>query len=210
MGGGRDLTVTRVLVSTGREPDLDRLDLAAGDVEVDARSRPVLDRFLRSTSNPRVWVAGDAAGGMQFTPVADLEGEAVARSIVNGEPHAPDLSLVPSTCFTIPEVARVGLREAELAARGAPYQVARGDFEWVAQAIISGRRGGLIKLLADAEGRLLGAHLAGQHAGDLIYVLALAARAGAALADLQMTRAVHPTLAEALNWASFNVESVTP
>ncbi len=210
--GGRPLALAceQVLAATGRRPDYDGLDLAAGEVAVDERGRPVLDAFLRSTSNPRVWFAGDAAGGVQLTPVAGLEGEAVAQSIVGGEPTAPDLTLVPSTCFTVPEVARVGLGEAELAARGAPYQVARGDFEWVAQAIISDRRGGLVKLLAEQDGRLVGAHLAGPHAAELIYGLAVAVRAGATLDDVQATRAVHPTLSEALNWASFAVETVTP
>ncbi len=210
--GGRPLALAceQVLAATGRRPDYDGLDLAAGEVAVDERGRPELDAFLRSASNPRVWFAGDAAGGIQLTPVAGLEGEAVAQSIVGGEPTAPDLTLVPSTCFTVPEVARVGLGEAELAARGAPYQVARGDFVWVAQAIISDRRGGLVKLLAEQDGRLVGAHLAGPHAAELIYGLAVAVRAGATLDDVQATRAVHPTLSEALNWASFAVETVTP
>ena len=147
--GPRELRAARVLAATGRRPDLGGLDLAAGGVDVDEHGRPMLDRFLRSRSNPRVWVAGDAAGGVELTPVASLEGEALARSIVDGEPVEPDLALVPSTCFTVPEVARVGLGEAELAARGRPYQVARGDFEYVAQAIIAGRRDGLVKLLAE-------------------------------------------------------------
>ena len=204
------LACDRVVAATGRRPDVSGLDLAAGEVADDERGRPLLDAFLRSASNPRVWFAGDAAGGLQLTPVAGLEGEAVAQSIVSGEPSAPDVRLMPSTCFTVPEVARVGLSEAELAARGAPYQVARGDFQWVAQAIISDRRGGLVKLLAGQDGRLAGAHLAGPHAGELIYGLAVALRAGATLEDLRATRAVHPTLSEALNWASFAAETVTP
>ena len=200
----------RVLAATGRVPAIDDLDLAAGGVEVDPQGRPSLDASLRSTSNPRVWFAGDAAGGVQLTPVAGLEGEVVAQGILTGKPQTVDLAAVPSTCFTVPQVARVGLGEAELAARGAPYQVARGDFEYVAEAIIADRRRGLVKLLAGADGRLLGAHLAGPQAAELIYALALALRAGATLDDLQRVRPVHPTLSEALNWAAYATQTVQP
>jgi len=204
------LACERVLAATGRVPAVDDLDLAAGAVAVDERGRPRLDASLRSTSNLRVWFAGDAAGGIELTPVASLEGERVAQSMLTGEPQMVDLTGMPSACFTVPQVARVGLGEAELAARGAPYQVARGDFEYVAQAIIDDRRGGLVKLLAGEDGRLLGAHLAGPQAAELIYTLGLALRAGATLDDLRAARPVHPTLSEALNWAAFATETVTP
>lgn len=209
-GRERALAGERVLVATGRVPAIDELDLAAGGVASDERGRPRLDASLGSTSNPRVWFAGDAAGGIQLTPVAGLEGERVAQSMLTGEPQTVDLAGMPSACFTVPQVARVGLGEAELAARGAPYQVARGGFEYVAQAIIDDRREGLVKLLAGEDGRLLGAHLAGPQAAELIHTLGLAIRAGATLDDLRDARPVHPTLSEALNWAAFTTESVTP
>jgi len=209
-GRERSLASERVLAATGRVPAVDDLDLAAGGVEVDDRGRPRLDASLRSRSNTRVWFAGDAAGGIELTPVAGLEGERVAQSMLTGEPQAVDLAGMPSACFTVPQVARVGLGEAELAARGAPYQVARGGFEYVAQAIIDDRRSGLVKLLAGEDGRLLGAHLAGPQAAELIHTLGLALRAGATLDDLREARPVHPTLSEALNWAAFSVETVTP
>ncbi len=209
-GCERALACERVLAATGRVPAIDDLELAAGGVEVDERGRPRLDAGLRSTSNPRVWFAGDAAGGIALTPVAGLEGELVAQSMLSGKPQAVDLAGMPSACFTVPQVARVGLGEAELAARGAPYQVARGGFEYVAQAIIDDRRDGLVKLLAGEDGRLLGAHVAGPQAAELIYTLGLAIRAGATLDDLQNARPVHPTLSEALSWAAFAVETVTP
>jgi glutathione reductase (NADPH) len=209
-GRERALASERVLAAVGRAPALDDLDLAAGKIEVSERGRPLLDASLRSTSNPRVWFAGDAAGGIELTPVAGLEGERVADSMRTGEPQTVDLAGMPSACFTVPQVARVGLGEAELAARGAPYQVARGGFEYVAQAIIDDRRDGLVKLLAGEDGRLLGAHLACPQAAELIHTLGLAIRAGATLDDLRDARPVHPTLSEALNWAAFSVETVMP
>jgi len=209
-GRERALACERVLAAVGRVPAVEDLDLAAGAVEVDEHGRPRLDAGLRSTSNPRVWFAGDAGGGIELTPVAGLEGEIVAQSMLSGEPQTVDLAGMPSACFTVPQIARVGLGEAELAARGAPYQVARGGFEYVAQAIIDDRRDGLVKLLAGEDGRLLGAHLAGPQAAELIHTLGLAIRAGATLDDLRAARPVHPTLSETLNWAAFAVETVTP
>jgi glutathione reductase (NADPH) len=205
-----ELTITRVLVATGRRANLASLDLAAGGVEVDERGKPKLDETLRSVSNPRVWIGGDATGGLELTPVATVEGEAIAKSVVDGEPTKPDLAVMPSACFTVPEVARVGLGEAELAARGRPYQVARGDVGSVAAAIIADHRGGLVKLLGDEDGRLVGAHLAGPHASELIYTFAVALRAGAHLTDFITTKAIHPTLAESLNWAAYSVETIVP
>ena len=215
----------RALAATGRRAALDGLDLAAGGVEVDGEGRPLLDADLRSVSNPRVWFAGDAAGGAQLTPVAGHEGRRAAQAILEAEasaaagpaartvPARPDGSpppVIPSTCFTAPEVARVGLLESELAARGAPYRVARGGFEYTAQAIIRGDRRGLVKLLFDDGDRLVGAHLAGPSAGELVYGLALAVQTGATVTDMQGARAVHPTLAEAISWAASSPETVVP
>ncbi len=221
-GEGRERTFAteRALAATGRRPDLGDLDLAAGGVKVDGRGRPLLDEDLRSTSNPRVWFAGDAAGGIQLTPVAGYEGRRVAEAILSGR-HSGGRHdagptgvipppVIPSTCFTVPEVARVGLLESELAARGAPYKVARGGFEYTAQAIIRDERPGLVKLLFDGDDRLVGGHLAGPSAGELIYALSIAVQAGATIADLQRARAVHPTLAEAISWAASSPQTVEP
>jgi glutathione reductase (NADPH) len=219
-GHERAFDTERVLAATGRRPDLGDLDLAAGAVEVDDRGRPLLDEDHRSVSNPRVWFAGDAAGGIQLTPVAGYEGRRVAESILSGRPPGDRRGagpsddgpppVIPSTCFTVPEVARVGLLESELAARGTPYKVARGGFEYTAQAIIRDERQGLVKLLFDGDDRLVGGHLAGPSAGELIYALSIAVQAGATVADLQRARAVHPTLAEAISWAAASPETIEP
>lgn len=208
-GDGR-LVAERVLAATGRRPVTDDLDLAAGQVQVDDRGRLLVDASLRSLGNPRVWVAGDAAGGVQLTPVASYEGGYVAQAILNETDGPADLSTVPSTCFTHPQVAGVGMSEAQVADRGAPYLVSHGDFGSTAEAVIRGERGGLVKLLADDRGRLLGAHLAGPDASELIYGLALGLRAGITLDQIGATVAVHPSFAEALNWASFSRERVDP
>lgn len=208
--GRESYRAERVLAATGRRPALADLDLGAAGVEVDDEGRPRLDGALRSVSNPRVRFAGDAAGGRQLTPVAGHEGRWVAEAILGGSSRSVADAVIPSTCFTAPEVSRVGLLEPELAERGAPYRVARGGFAQVAQAIIRDERPGLVKLLFDDRDRLAGAHVAGPSAGELIYGLALALQAGATLDDLQTARAVHPTVAEAVSWAAASAETVTP
>ena len=210
VGGDRELVAERVLAATGRRPQLEALEVHAGEIELDERGRPLLDEHLRSRSNPRVWLAGDAAGGPQFTPVASFEGSEVARPILGEDAETLAGTTFPTTCFTFPEVARVGLSEAELAARGEPYQVARGPMTGTAQAIMTNTRLGVVKLLGDEQGRLLGVHLAGPQAVELIYGLAIALRAGATIADVRSTRAVHPSLSEAVNWAAFSPETMRP
>jgi glutathione reductase (NADPH) len=207
--GQQLFTAERVLAATGRRPAVAELDPEAGGVELDERGAPRLDEHLHSVSNPRVWAAGDAAGGPQHTPVAGYEGQQVAASLLEGVPQAVEPGHIPAACFTAPELAQVGLLESELAARGRPYSVARGGFGSTAQGIIRGEGGGAVKLLFDEEERLVGAHLAGPDASELIHGLAVALRAGAR-AEHVATRAIHPSLAEGVVWTVSSAQRVTP
>jgi glutathione reductase (NADPH) len=198
------LSAERVLAATGRRPALDGLGLDNAGLKLDQDGVPELDAALR-TSNPRVWLAGDAAGGEQHTPVANLEGERVARSILSGSPQAIDLTSMPIACFSEPEIAQVGMTEAQARTAAVPHMVARGNFEYNAQAIIADQRTGLVKVIASHDGRVMGAAIAGPHASDLIYGMTLAVRAGMTLEQLRATRTVHPSLSEALNLATFGV-----
>jgi pyruvate/2-oxoglutarate dehydrogenase complex dihydrolipoamide dehydrogenase (E3) component len=198
----------RVLVATGRRAALSGLDLEKGRIDLDSQGAPIVDESLR-TSNRRVWMAGDAAGGMQLTPVANLEGELIARSILSASRHVIDLGSMPTACFTVPQIAQVGLIETEAAAAGVDHVVARSTFEYNAQAIITDQREGHVKLTVAADGRILGAAVAGQHASDLIYPFALAVRAGMTAEQVQFVRAIHPSLGEALNSAAYDVPTLT-
>lgn len=192
----------RVLVATGRRPALNDLNLGGADVDSDERGRPLLDPSLR-TSNPRIWMAGDAAGGMMQTPAASYMGRCVARSILSGNPVEVDTSLIPTCLFTTPQIAQVGPTEAEARARGVAVDVTRIPFEFLGAAVIEDERDGLIKLIFSAEdGRILGGHIAGPTASDLIYTIALAARAGVTRETLGETLGIHPAFCEALNWAA--------
>lgn len=196
-------TFDRVIMSVGRRPAVGTLAVDNAGIQVDPRGRLVVDTAGR-TSNERVWAAGDAAGGMMQTPVASYEGRTVAASILGGVPLPFDTSAVPTTTFTIPHIATVGLTEAAAAAAGIAYRVASTTFEFLGAAIIEDDRDGLVKLLfAEDDGRLLGAHIAGPTASDLIYALALAVRHRHTAEDLQVVLGIHPAYSEAINWASF-------
>jgi glutathione reductase (NADPH) len=202
------LTAERVLAATGRRAALAGLDLDKAGMDLDAHGTPVVDTSLR-TSNPRVWMAGDAAGGIQLTPVANFEGEHIAQSILSDSPQAIDLSSMPTACFTVPEIAQVGLTEAQADAGSVPHTVARSGFEYNAQAIITDQRAGFVKLTVAPDGRILGAAVAGPHASDLIYPFALAVRRGMTVEQVQATRAIHPSLGEALNSAAYDASAAT-
>lgn len=195
-------TYERVLMATGRAPAIRGLDLAAAGVETDDRGHPVLDAFFR-TSSERIWMAGDAAGRMMQTPVANYMGRTVAGSILSGSPTVVDTSLIPTSLFTTPQIAQVGLTEAAALADGIAIDVTRMPFDFLGAAVIEDERDGMIKLVfAEEDGRLLGAHIAGPTASDLIYSMAVAIRCGATRDTLRETLGIHPAYCEALNWAA--------
>jgi len=199
-GQPHTIEAQRVLLAVGRRPDVTGLDLEAAGVELD-RGRVVHDTFMR-TSNPSIWVAGDAAGGMMQTPVANMEGRTVAASIISGTPTAPDCSVVPVTAFTVPELATVGLTEAQARETYDDVVVSRVPFDELGQAIVSDERHGFVKLVATEPGHVIvGAQIAAPGAADLIYSAAIALRAGWTLEDIGSLPAVHPSFAEALYYA---------
>lgn len=194
----------RVLAATGRQPALGGLGLDAACIGTDERGHIVVDAHLRST-NPAVWVAGDAAGGMMQTPIASYEGRTVAESIITGTPVVPDCSAVPICVFTVPQLGQAGLTEGGALAAGIEYRVSTQTHEYLGAAIIEDERDGLVKLLFRVDDdRLLGAHIAGPNAADLAYAMALAICHGATSASLRRISGIHPAYCEALNWAAWS------
>ena len=201
-GSSHELECDRVLLATGRRPALDSLDLVASGIALDEHGSPVLDEALRS-SDPRVYFAGDAAGRIQLTPAANAQGEAVARSILTGAPVPVDLRALATAVFTVPQLGQVGMTEHDARRAGMEVTVRRQTYEYVAAAIIADERDGLVKLVFDRDEVLVGAQVAAPNASDLIYALALAVRARMTAAEIGATHAVHPSYAEALNWAAW-------
>ncbi len=205
LAGGGHLEVEEVLVAAGRRPVFDVHDLDAAGVKLDTRGRPVLTETLRTTAD-HIWAAGDATGELLFTHVGSYEAELVVQDIL-GSPRARDYRVVPRVTFTDPEVASVGLTEAQ--ARDAGHDVRTGivRFEDSDRAHIDGRTHGLVKLLADARtGELLGGHIVGEEAGAMIHEV-VAAMAGR-VAPVVVGQAIHayPTLSEAVRGAFLQIQ----
>jgi pyruvate/2-oxoglutarate dehydrogenase complex dihydrolipoamide dehydrogenase (E3) component len=197
---GERLTAERLLVAAGRRPVFDGHDLVAAGIDLDQRGRPVLTQTLRTT-NPDVWAAGDATGELLFTHVGTYEADLVVADIT-GAPRARDYRVVPRVTFCDPEVASVGLTEAQARDAGHDVRTAVIAFDQNERAHIDGVPEGLVKLVADAgTGELLGGHIVAEEAGAMIHevVAAMAGRIpAAALGD-----AIHayPTLSETVKEA---------
>jgi len=200
---GREVSVeaTRVILAIGRRPCLCGLAPEAAAVATDDQGHVVVDEFLRTT-NPKVWAVGDAAGGMMQTPVANLEGRTVARSIDEGLPSHPDCSAMPVTCFTVPQLASVGHTVKSAREHGLEPEVTRIDLDGVGAAIIEGATDGFLKLLSDASsGEVLGAQVASSSASDIVYAVTVGMRTGLTTEQLGKAVAIHPSHAEMLYYA---------
>jgi glutathione reductase (NADPH) len=194
--GGRTQAVDADLVvhAAGRAPDLGALDLGAGDVRVD-NGRLVLNDFLQSVSNPRVYAAGDAAGrGPPLTPVASHDAKVVAGNLLEGNRHRPDYRGVPSVAFTLPPIAAVGLSEAEAREQGLKPRIKMENVpDWFTARRLAEKVYGYKTLVDAGTGRIMGAHLVGPGADEVINLFALAIRHGLTDADLRTTMFAYPT-----------------
>jgi dihydrolipoamide dehydrogenase len=191
----------RVLVAVGRRANVEEIGLDALGVALDPRGFVPVDAQLR-TNVPHVFAIGDVSGPPQLAHRATHQGK-VAAEVIAGHKAAFDPAAIPSIAYTDPEVAWVGLTEEDASARG--VAVKKGVFPWTAsgRALGMGRGDGTTKLLFSAEdGRLLGAGMAGAHAGELIAEATLAIEMGADAHDLGMTIHAHPTLSETVAFAA--------
>ena len=202
---GRSFSAQRLLVAAGRHPVFDVHDLAAAGVQLDGAGKPVLGETLRTT-NPSIWAAGDATGELLFTHVGGNEAGIVVDDI-RGRPRSRDYRVVPRVTFTEPEVASVGLTEEQAWQVGHEVKVGLTRFRDSTRAFIEGEQEGVVKLVGDATtGEVLGGHVVGENAGELIHqvVAVMAARAPArAAAD-----AIHayPTWSQSLRTAWQDLE----
>lgn len=189
-----------IVHGAGRVPNTAGLDLARGEVATDARGI-VVNPFLQSVSNPSVYVAGDAnPRGRPLSPVANRDGKSVAENILHGNTVAPDYSAVPTVVFTTPVLAAVGLGEEAAARSGIPVTVYRADTrDWYTTRRLGLARSGYTVLTDGPMGRILGAHLLGYNADEMINVFALAIRRRLTLANLQEMDWAYPTAIQDIN-----------
>ena len=204
--GGDTLTCDRVLVSVGRKPNTEGLGLEAVGIETDPRGRiPVGEHF--DTAVPGIYAIGDVIHGPMLAHKAEEDGVACVEGIVTGYGHV-DYNLVPSIVYTEPEVASVGQTEEALKEAGVPFKSGRFRFGANGRALAQGHAEGFTKILAHKEtDRILGVHIIGPHAGELIAEAATAMTFGASAEDLARTCHAHPTLAEVLKEAALDVDS---
>uniref|UniRef100_UPI0037D9AF2C glutathione-disulfide reductase n=1 Tax=Synechococcus sp. CS-1329 TaxID=2847975 RepID=UPI0037D9AF2C len=194
---GRQEPCGGVLLATGRQPFLGGLDPAAAGVAVEDGRIPV--DADQCTNVPHIFAVGDVTDRINLTPVAVDEGRAFADSVYGGRPRQVDHDLVASAVFSQPELATVGLSEEEAVARlGAEgVRLYRARFRSMAQALPQRCPRCLLKLVVEVNsGRVLGCHMVGEHAAEIIQMAAIAIGMGATKADFDRTMALHPTVAE--------------
>lgn len=193
--GEEKIPGSHLLVAVGRQPSLDGLDLDKAGVERNARG-VVTDRSLRS-GNRRVYAVGDAAGRGQFTHLAGAHAGLVVRRAIFGLPVNAETLQVPRVTYSDPELAAIGLSEAEARkAQGDDIRVELVEFAGNDRAIAEGDVRGFGKLITTAKGKILGVTLVGRHAGDHIQLWALAMSAGLKLSQVTGMIAPYPTRGE--------------
>jgi glutathione reductase (NADPH) len=194
--GAPNLSVTADLVvhAAGRGPDIEALDLAAGEVAV-KDGRLQLNAHLQSISNPRVYAAGDAAAiGPPLTPVSSHDAKVVAANLLDGASHRPDYRGVPSVAFTVPPIAAVGLSEEEARRSGFAFRINTAFTpEWFTARRLAEPIYGHKVLIDEHSDLILGAHLVGPNADEVINLFGLAIRHGLTAADLRSTMFAYPT-----------------
>jgi glutathione reductase (NADPH) len=190
-----------VVHAAGRVPDLDALNLSAAGIVVE-NGHLVLNEFLQSVSNPAVYAAGDAAAkGPPLTPVSSHDGKVVAANLLEGNRHRPDYRGVPSVAFTLPPIAAVGLSEAEARAAGRKFRVNSQKVpDWYTARRVAETVYGFKTLIEEGSGRILGAHLVGPHADEVINIFGLAIRHGLTAEDLKQTIFAYPTVASDIGY----------
>jgi glutathione reductase (NADPH) len=191
-----------VVHAAGRVPEIDDLDLEVAGVtrEMDGIS---VNEYLQSVSNPAVYAAGDAvaSGGFPLTPVAGMQGGIVASNLLEGNRQTPNYSGIPSVVFTTPPLARVGLLEETARAQGLRFGTHHEDTSgWYSSRRVALSHTGFKVLVEEGTERILGAHLLGLHAEEVINLFALAIRTGLRASDLKQMVYAYPTSASDVSY----------
>lgn len=191
----------QLFVAAGRAPNLETLNLEAAGVEAGPRAVKT-DTSLRTTAR-NIWAAGDAAGPYLFTHTANYQGRLVVGNALFPIGRKADYRVVPWTTFLDPEVAHLGLTEAEAQAEyGDGVKAFRYAMSDLDRALADGEPRGFVKVVTERNGRILGAHIVGPNGGDLIHELALAMKSGARIGDISQMIHAYPTLAEGVQRAA--------
>ncbi len=192
-----------VVHAAGRVPEIDDLALDAAGVERVGKGGIAVNEYLQSVSNPAVYAAGDAvaSGSLPLTPVAGMQGGIVATNLLEGNTHTPNYEGIPSVVFTTPPLARVGLDEVTARARGLRFTVHQDDTSgWYSSRRVALAHTGYKTLVEDGTERILGAHLFGLHAEEVVNIFGLAIRKGLSAGDLKDMVYAYPTTASDISY----------
>jgi len=194
-----------VLISVGRKPNTDGLNLESVGVDLDERNRIKTDKIFK-TNVENIYAIGDVIAGPMLAHKAEDEGIAVAENIVGQSGHV-NYDTIPGVIYTTPEVASIGKTEEQLKELNKKYKVGKFSFMANSRAKAIDDAEGFVKILADEQtDKVLGAHIIGPHAGELIAEIGVAMEFGASAEDIARTCHAHPTFSEAVKEAALSVD----
>ena len=194
-----------VLVSVGRKPNTNNLNLDSIGIELDEKKRIKIDKNFK-TNVDNIYAIGDVIEGPMLAHKAEDEGIAVAENIAGQSGHV-NYETIPGVVYTSPEVACIGKTEEELKKINVDYKIGKFSFMANSRAKAIDDTEGFVKILADAKSdKVLGAHLIGPHAGELIAEIGVAMEFGASSEDIARTCHAHPTFSEAVKEAALSVD----
>lgn len=195
---GEQIEADHVMLAIGRLPSTSGLGLENAGVKLRPSGRVEVDAWSRS-SVPNIYAIGDVTGRVELTPVAIHEAMCFAKTVYGGQPTAPDHELVPTAVFTRPEIGTVGMSEERALARGYTIDIYKTSFRPLKNTLSGRMERMMMKLVVCAETQqVLGCHIFGPDAGEMIQLVAIALKMGATKAQFDSTIAVHPTMAEEL------------
>lgn len=196
MSNGDELEVDCILYATGRIPNIEGLGIDKVGIKLGAKREIAVDEQSR-TSIDNIYAVGDVTDRIALTPVATMEGHAFADSVFGNKPRTPDHSNVPSAVFSQPPVATVGLSEEDARAIYSNVDTYTSEFKILKHTLTENSERTLMKLVVDAESdRVIGAHMVGADAAEIMQGIAIAIKAGASKADFDATVGIHPSAAE--------------
>ena len=204
--GGQEYLADCLLSSVGRRPNSEALNPAAAGVDCDSRGFIKIDDFCRTTA-PNIYAIGDITGKLPLAHVAAAMGKNAVRNLAGAEKKF-DFTGIPAVIFTHPELASVGITENTAKALNIHYNIGRFPFAALGRAIAEDAPDGLVKIIAEeTTGRIIGAHIAGKNAGELIAAMTLAVKNGLTASELGEMIQAHPTYAESLAESAEAVEN---
>ena len=199
--GSREIRVAKLLLASGRAPNVEALHLDELGIEHD-RAGIVIDELMR-TSLDGIWAAGDVTGRYQFTPIAQYQARIAIDDMFERNPAPADYSVLPTAIFTEPELAAVGLTEQEARERGIEHEAVVHDIKYVQRSSYKEQQRGLYKIVYETgTRRVLGLHVVAPNGGDIVHGLSLALRLGGTVDDLAAMHHVFPTFAEGVKAAA--------